>query len=156
VATRTDPQAPFALLDHWRRDGAQALTRDTADGGTATLEMPDGAEWRDDRHFALSGRRDGAVQVGGHNVFPERVRERLLEHAGIADAAVRMENSTGRLKAFIVPAGPGVFPGGAGGDASLDELDAWCGARMTDAERPRRFTTGVSLPRNAMGKLADW
>ncbi len=143
VAARTDPQAPFTLLPHWRRFGEHALARDASD----TLDMPDGAEWLDDRHFALSGRRDGAVQIGGRNVFPTRVRERLLEHAGVADAAVRLEPATGRLKAFIVPASE---------DVSIEDLDAWCGAHMASHERPRRFAYGGALPRNAMGKLADW
>lgn len=147
VAYRDDPSAPFALLDHWARSDAGLIR--TGAAGAITCPMADEAEWLDDRRFALRGRRDGAVQVGGHNVFPERVRLRLLDHEGVEDASVRVDAATGRLKAFIVPADAA--------DASLaDDLDAWCGAGLTSAERPRRFAIGGALPRNAMGKLSDW
>ena len=63
---------------------------------------------------------------------------------------MRLEAETGRLKAFVVPAA------GAAGDWLAEELDAWCGRELRDAERPRRFAIGAALPRNAMGKLADW
>ena len=95
------------------------------------------------------GRRDGAVQVGGHNVYPERIRRRLLEHLDVAEAAVRMDAATGRLKAFVVPRA-----------AALDrctakELDTWC-AVLRDVERPRPITIGAAVPLTSMGKLADW
>lgn len=149
VASRTDATAPFALLGHWRRDEAGDLVRQAADGGTITHAMMDAGAWLDDRRFALGGRRDGAVQVGGRNVFPARVRERLLEHAGVADAEVRLEPATGRLKAFIVPAA-------AADESLIAELDSWCGRQFSDAERPRRFSAGATLPRSAMGKPTDW
>ena len=68
----------------------------------------------------------------------------------VADAAVRLEPSTGRLKAFVVPV--------ATVDAVtlLPDLERWCGKRFTAAERPRRLAAGGALPRNAMGKLTDW
>lgn len=150
VAHRDAPSEPFALLDHWRRAGDGELVRRTADGNVTRHEMMDDARWLDERRFALDGRRDGAVQIGGHNVFPERIRQRLLAHAAVADAQVRLEPETGRLKAFIVPAG------GAAGDQLAEELDAWCGRELKTSERPRRFAVGAALPRNALGKLSDW
>lgn len=149
VAWREDAVAPFALLDHWRREAGGDLVRQSADGQAIAHAMMDAGAWIDDRRFALGGRRDGAVQVGGHNVFPARIRQRLLEHAGVADADVRLEPATGRLKAFIVPA--------AGGDEALiADLDHWCGRQFSDAERPRRFAVGAALPRGPMGKPTDW
>ena len=149
VAHRTAPSVPWTLLPHWRHAGGDVLERGAT--GDGRVELPDAARWFDDRHFALDGRRDGAVQIGGYNIFPERVRRRLLEHAGVADAAVRVDAETGRLKAFVVRAA------GADDDAAFaDALDAWCGGGLTDAERPRRFACGRALPRNEMGKLTDW
>ena len=150
IGHRSDPVAPFTLLDHWRCDGDGALSRALAAGGRISQAMMDEAAWSDDRHFVPAGRHDGAVQIGGHNVFPERVRQRLIDHAGVADAAVRFEPATGRLKAFVVPAVA------LAGEMLVDELDAWCAAGLKDAERPRRFSLGSALPRTAMGKPGDW
>ena len=121
-----------------------------AEASSFAISPPDNLRWLDERRFVVNGRRDGAVQVGGVNVFPARVRDALLAHAGVADAAVRLEADTGRLKAFVVPAG------GEDGDALLDDLDRWCGDRLSAPERPRRFALGGALPVNAMGKPADW
>ena len=57
----------------------------------------------------------------------------------------------GRLKAFIVPT-----------NLSFDaadlrrQLTTWCDARLTAPERPKAFSFGPELPRNALRKLADW
>ena len=136
VAWRDHEGAAFTLLDRWTREAASAL--------------PDRVRWLDERRFVLDGRRDGAVQIGGVNVFPARVRDALLQHAGVADAAVRLEAETGRLKAFVVPVAD------VEADRLLPELDRWCGTRLSSAERPRRLAAGGTLPRNAMGKLTDW
>ena len=148
IAAREHEGAAFALLPGWSADG-EALERTLASGERSVVTPPDHLHWLDDRRFAIRGRRDGAVQVGGVNVFPARVRDTLLAHAGVADAAVRLEADTGRLKAFVVPAR-------AGDDRLVDELERWCGDRLAAPERPRRFAVGGALPVNAMGKLADW
>jgi long-chain acyl-CoA synthetase len=89
--------------------------------------------------------------VGGHNVFPEQVRARLLSHPEIGDAAVRFDPVSSRLKAFIVPA-----EGTTETNTLVDRVDTWGGTQFKAAERPRQFTVGDAIPRNAMGKLADW
>ena len=150
IGYRSDPAGAFSLLDHWRREEDGALSRASAGGIRIAQATMDDTDWLDGRRFTLSGRRDGAVQIGGHNVFPERIRRRLLEHADVTDAAVRLDPETGRLKAFVVPAVEGAE------QALAERLDAWCGADLSDAERPRRIAVGAALPRNAMGKLADW
>lgn len=150
IGYRSDSAAPFTLLNHWDRDGEAALSRASAGGAATVHALMDEADWLDARRFVVRGRRDGAVQIGGRNVFPERVRDKLLEHVEVAEATVRLEPATGRLKAFVVPVVDGVDEGLA------DRLDAWCGEQLSDVERPRRFAVGAALPRNAMGKLADW
>jgi long-chain acyl-CoA synthetase len=149
IGWRDDPWAAYCLLAHWSRANDGSLI---ASGDTGTrAELMDLIDWHDDRHLTISGRRDGAVQIGGYNVFPERVRAQLLAHADVADAAVRLEPRTGRLKAFIVPEAAGVND-----NDLIDRLDAWCALQFSGVERPRRFAVGGSLPRNAMGKLTDW
>lgn len=150
VAWRSDSTAAFTLLGHWRHAGGDTITRLGADGAAMTHSLMDESAWLDDRRFALNGRRDGAVQIGGHNVFPERVRQRLLAHAGVGEAAVRLDGAAGRLKAFVVPAGD--HPDA---DGLVEALGDWC-ADLRDVERPRHIAIGAALPRNGLGKLADW
>ncbi|MGI4730661.1 MAG: 4-coumarate--CoA ligase [Janthinobacterium lividum] len=149
IGFRNAPSGPFVLLDRWRRLGDGIVEREGADG-IIRHQLMDRSTWVNARRFHLEGRRDGAVQVGGINVFPSHVREILLAHAGVADAAVRIEPASGRLKAFIIP------KSNVGADALIGQVDGWCGQRLRDVERPRRFTLGHELPRDPMGKLADW
>ena len=150
VAMREREDAAYRLLDGWTSSPDGSLDRLLSTGEHATLASPDHLRWLDDRHFVLEGRRDGAVQIGGVNVFPGRVRDVLLAHAGVAEAAVRLEREAGRLKAFVVPAGD------ADPEGLAAELDRWCGDRLTAVERPRRWAVGGALPVNGMGKGADW
>ncbi|MET0990744.1 MAG: hypothetical protein ABWX66_00005, partial [Lacisediminihabitans sp.] len=51
---------------------------------------PDHVERTGERSLRPIGRRDGAVQVAGYNVWPERVAQVLRETEGVAEAAVRL------------------------------------------------------------------
>jgi 4-coumarate--CoA ligase (photoactive yellow protein activation family) len=146
IGWRDEPGASFRLLPGWRlsADGMQLCAED---GRMATL--PDHVQVDADRGGVTPvGRLDDAVQVAGHNVHPARVAERLRGHPGVAAAAVRLDSTRARLKAYIVPE-PGCMP-------SADELRAWCMAALPDAAVPARFDFGAALPRNVMGKDADW
>lgn len=151
VAVRDHERAAFTLLDRWRTCPDGSIEQHNVDGSVSPIALPDQTRWLDGRRFVLAGRRDGAVQIGGRNVFPEHVRVALLAHAGVADAAVRLEQETGRLKAFVVPRDHSRDP-----DQLAGELDRWCGTQLSAPERPRRFAVGGALPMNAMGKLTDW
>ena len=105
------------------------------------------------RHFRPAGRRDGAVVVGGSNVFPERVRAVLCSHPDVADAAVRLmrPDEGERLKAYVVPRHS------RGDNERLRaELWSWLGARLAAPERPGAIELGPALPVGASGKSADW
>jgi acyl-coenzyme A synthetase/AMP-(fatty) acid ligase len=90
--------------------------------------------------------------VGGTNVFPAQIRQVLLGCPHVADATVRLMASAegSRLKAFIVPAGSADL------DALRAELWSWTETRLSAIARPKAYTFGERLPRNTMGKLADW
>lgn len=162
IGWRDEPGAPFRLLPFWRRcetdDGDALLQRCTADGHwAAAVQAPDHLDWRAADRFTPGARRDGVVQIGGVNVDPAVVRQRLLMHPQVGDAAVRPHRTGGdwRLKAFVVP---------RAGDATVprqhhilsEELMAWCREQMVSAERPVDIRVGRLLPRNEMGKLCDW
>lgn len=148
IALRDVPATSYALLPRWRMvpdgDDWHLLDRD----GTA-MPLPDHVVRLGDRALRPTGRRDGAVQVGGHNVWPERVARVLCEADGVAEAVVRL-HADGRLKAFIVPAAscdPVALP---------ERLHLFAADRLADHERPKMFRFGAALPRTAMGKMQDW
>lgn len=154
IGTRTAAGAPFHLMPFWSRDPDEAhrLLRADEDGAICAHGVQDRLEWMGDRQFRVCGRLDDAVQVGGTNVFPARVRQVLLDHPQVRDAAVRLmaPEEGSRLKAFVVPA-PGTDP-----TALRADLWRWSESRLTAPERPKAFQIGDELPRNTMGKLSDW
>jgi 4-coumarate--CoA ligase (photoactive yellow protein activation family) len=155
VGMRTDPEEPYALMSFWERtaDDAEILVRRAPDGRRMPYPLQDTLEWYDERHFRPAGRIDQAIQVAGVNVFPSRVRQVLMEHAAVLDAAVRRlyADDASRLKAFMV-----LRAGFTGDDALHAELEAWVATHLTAPERPKAFTFGATLPRDAAGKLTDW
>jgi 4-coumarate--CoA ligase (photoactive yellow protein activation family) len=150
---RASHRDPYRLLPYLERapgDG-NAVLRRGPDGATHTLHPQDGLAWSGLQRFTVGPRQDAAVQVGGINVFPERVRKVLLDHPQVEDAAVRlMRPDEGlRLKAFVV-ARPGA------GAAFVQELRTWIDARLAAPERPKAITLGDRVPRGALNKPADW
>jgi long-chain acyl-CoA synthetase len=153
-ASHRDAYRLMPYLERGPDAGAGAgdtVLRRGPDGETRTLHLQDGLAWCGADRFTVGPRRDAAVQVGGINVFPERVRQVLLAHPLVDDAAVRlMRPDEGvRLKTFVVP-----HPGAGAGFAQ--ELRAWIDARLAPMERPKAITLGPQLPRGALGKAADW
>jgi 4-coumarate--CoA ligase (photoactive yellow protein activation family) len=153
VGWREQAGAPYTLLQHWSRiEASGELVRMLPGGAEVRYPLQDKLEWDDERRFRPAGRIDGAVQVGGTNVFPSYVAEVLGMHPGVKEAAVRpMRPDEGRrLKAFVVPADV------AGLESLRSELLDWCAARLSTPERPAAISFGAHLPRQASGKPADW
>ncbi len=153
VGWRDRADQPYRCFDYWQRvlEDEAVLARMQPDGSRQLHRLQDRLRWQDDCHFLPVGRIDAAVQVGGVNVFPERVAATLRAHALVQDAAVRLmrPDEGARLKAFIVPV--------AGAPADLvAALDAHARAQLSSAERPAAYNVGAALPRQRNGKLADW
>jgi 4-coumarate--CoA ligase (photoactive yellow protein activation family) len=155
VGWRVRATDPYRLLSHWARiDGRQdALERRYADGRREMFACRDALVWEDARSFLPAGRIDDAVQVGGINVFPAKVRLALIQHPDVLDASVRLMRAEegNRLKAFIVPRNPD-----ADHVALHTRLDDWTRTHLATPERPKAFTFGTRLPTSAAGKHADW
>jgi long-chain acyl-CoA synthetase len=157
IAWRQNPADAFTLLDAWLvSQDKEAISRRRSDGSIGDpLPFGDVVVFESERKLRPTGRRDGAVQVGGINVFPERVKRILEEHGQVAEAAVRAfavagDSARQRLKAFIVPAGDGDC-------AALEELlRQHAAVHLSEVEKPAAYAFGSSLPRNALGKLTDW
>lgn len=147
IGWRTEPEAPYRLLGHWQPDGDDTLV--SIQGLRVTF--PDRVRWHDSAHLEPVGRRDGALQIGGMNVWPQRVRETIETHSEVAECAVRPFETSGgtRLKAFIVPRDMDAAP-------PQDSLRHWLRQQLSTPECPVRLDFGNQLPRNSMGKLSDW
>jgi len=153
IGWRDDPRSAYELLAFWRRGaGERGLIRTGLDGTERAVLAPDILEWEGSRRVRPAGRAEGAVQVGGINVFPERVAAVLRAHEAVDDAVVRLmrPDEGERLKAFVVPR--------AGCDRAglLAALWAHSEERLAPAERPKSIVLGEQLPAGALGKAADW
>lgn len=146
---RCDDEA-YTLLPYWTLQTSQenAILKGH-DGRERTLM--DRVELCSAGQFRLLGRCDGAVQVGGVNVFPNHVASVLESADGVKECAVRACSSTGRLAAFVVP------DGSVSGGADLERhLRQFCTQAFDAAQRPASFDFGHQLPRNDLGKLMSW
>ncbi|MGB9108561.1 MAG: AMP-binding protein, partial [Telluria sp.] len=107
---RASHREPYRLLPYLERgtdaegSASSEILRRGPNGATRALHVQDSLTWCGADRFLVGPRHDAAVQVGGINVFPERVRQVLLAHPLVADAAVRlMRPDEGvRLKTFVV------------------------------------------------------
>jgi len=143
IGFRKQIGAAFTLMSHWR------VQQDTLISACHSAAIPDNLQWLDQQSFTVGDRRDGAVQLGGTNVYPEEIAQLLCQHERIAAAAVRLHGH--QLKAFLVTNVP------QQSDADLiAEVSTWLAARLPALHIPKHFTVGIALPRNAMGKLSDW
>ncbi|HEY0823741.1 MAG TPA: AMP-binding protein [Ramlibacter sp.] len=155
IGARQSHEHAYELFPHWRFDEANPhwLLRTLPDGGEQAAVLPDALIPAGGRRFRVGARHDEAVQVGGINVFPARVREVLRRHPAVQDAAVRLmrpEEGT-RLKAFIVARGSQRRE-----QDLVAELQQWVERELTTPERPKAIRFGAALPLTPSGKLADW
>jgi long-chain acyl-CoA synthetase len=155
IGWREQGAQAFRLFAHWTRVDAERIARAAVGNplSSQVVELPDHVVWIDAHHLVPQGRRYRAVQVGGRNIYPERVRSALLAHELVADAQVRlMRPEEGeRLKAFIVPRDP---------ETDFEHLrrtlENWVEALLPTLERPRAYRFGMSLPQSERGKPDDW
>ncbi len=144
------------MLGHLQRaakgTSTEVLARTLPGGQEVSYDLLDHIAWHGTRTFTHSGRRDKAVQVGGVNVFPEYVREMLLQQEGVKNCYVRLMRPTegARLKAFIVP------EVGYEVQALRKALTAYGRAQLSEAQRPGAYSFGEDIPRGPLGKPSDW
>ncbi len=149
IGFRSSTDRGFTLLDHWEwieESGNLVLQKDGR-----TYAFPDHVRL-EGRTVVPMGRKDGAVQVGGVNVYPQKVQAFLSNLPGVQRVWVRphTENGSVRLKAWVIP------------DGSLEpkqleiSLRERCAQGLTSAERPVHFTIDENPPLSPFGKLLDW
>ncbi len=151
VGLRTYPATRYTLMPYWTWSPAGEESPSLSDSEGYSVTLQDHLDIAPDGTFLVKARIDGAVQVGGVNVYPKHLENLLRTLPGVAEASVRLGNGAGseRLKAFVVPQANYA-------QATLaEELERWA-AGFPAPERIRSFTFGVELPATAMGKPADW
>lgn len=99
-------------------------------------------------YLFIEGRADDTIIRGGENIAPAEIEDVLVEHPGVAEAAVIgvPDDEWGqRIAAVVVLA--------EGADAGADELRDWVRARLRSSKTPDVVTFRAELPRTDTGKL---
>ncbi len=127
------------MTGYWNNPGA---TADTVRGGW--LYTGDMGSFDRRGYLTLRDRSKDVVISGGSNIYPREVEEVLLEHPGVAEAAVvgTPDPEWGEIVvAFIV------------GAARADDLDAHLLDRIARFKRPKRYVYLDEMPKNSYGKV---
>ncbi len=173
IGRRYHPEQPYVLFQHWELEtspGSNASAEDAVAAGRRikrrlpdgkfgpVMDMPDLVEWCGERSFVPIRRTDQAVQVGGENVYPQRVADCIKAHPRVADCVVRlMRPEEGqRLKAFVVLKNDSLDNHSPIRQEMARQLAKHCRATLRAAECPRSFRFGPSVPKSSIGKDADW
>ena len=144
VIGEVEIRGPNLFLGYLNR--ADATAEAMRDGWFRTGDMATRAE---DGYVRLVGRRStDLIKTAGYRVGAGEVEGALLEHPGVAEAAVTGEPDDDlgeRIVAWVVPA-PGAEP-------TAEELAAHVAGLLTAHKRPRDVRFLEALPRNDMGKV---
>jgi acyl-CoA synthetase (AMP-forming)/AMP-acid ligase II len=137
--------SPGSMAGIW---GDEAATRErvTDDGYLRTRDIG----WIDDDGFLfLADRKEDIIISGGFNVWPAEVENALCAHPAVLEAAVVgvPDEKWGETVLAVVVLRPG-------GDATSDELIAWCRTKVGPVKKPTRVEfSDEPLPKNGVGKL---
>ncbi len=151
---RLAPGEPLTLVPSWERTGEEGFIRRFSDSTVSeAFYFQDHLDWVDEKRFFTTGRIDNAVQVAGTNVYPGKVAEVLKQCELVEDCCVRLmrPDEGERLKAFVVLK-QRAEPTAEVKKILLDHL----AKHLNHLEQPKSLSFGLKLPRNEMGKLADW
>jgi amino acid adenylation domain-containing protein len=128
---------------------AKAFVDDRYSGvpGAKLYRTGDVGRLRSDGVFEFAGRMDDQIKIRGIRVELGDIEAALLDHPGIASAAVVANDTPAgkRLIAYVVPRGSAPVPGA--------ELRAFVRDRIPPALLPNRFETIAALPLTPNGKL---
>jgi acyl-CoA synthetase (AMP-forming)/AMP-acid ligase II len=140
-------RSPAMMRGYWR-DPARTAEVIDPDGWLHTGDLGFvGA----DGNLRLVGRLKEMYIRGGYNIYPAEVEATLAEHPGIARVAVvgAPDPVLGEVGVAFVVAAPGVDSE----TLRLDELRAWCQARLADYKSPDRVIVVDDLPVTSMLKV---
>jgi 4-coumarate--CoA ligase (photoactive yellow protein activation family) len=136
IGWRDSPGESFRLFDSLSRSG-DGLVRKQPSGDSATFLPMDIFAWESDRTFRLAGRRDGAVQIGAVNVFPDHIASVIQRHPEVTHCEIvsgKHQSGFDRLIAHIV-----LTNGAAPTETIARGIDSWCRLHLLPHERPRIY-----------------
>ena len=113
------------------------------------MSTGDVGHFDEDGRLFIDGRDDEMIVSGGENVFPREVEDCIHNMSGVAEAAVvgvEDDEFGQRLRAFVVPTGPGEGP-------TADEVRSYVRSNLARYKVPRDVVFLDELPRNATGKV---
>jgi malonyl-CoA/methylmalonyl-CoA synthetase len=138
-------RGPHVFKGYWQQPEATAEAL-SLEGWFKTGDLG----WRSpDGYLTINGRARELIISGGYNVYPREVEEVLLQHPGVAEAAVfglPHPDLGEQVVAAVVP-----VPGAA--DLSAPGLADFCRTQLASFKKPRQVFVVESLPRNALGKI---
>jgi acetyl-CoA synthetase len=111
----------------------------------------DGAKLDDDGYFWLLGRVDDVMNVSGHRISTYEVESALVDHPGVAEAAVvgRKDPKEGEtIVAFVTPRA-----GYEGNEILLKELREHVAKVIGKIARPQAIVFTDDLPKTRSGKI---
>ena len=151
IAWRDHPDKPYTLAPGRSRSACGGVELLLPSGAMVPLTLQDELHWTGVNEFKLLRRTDCCVQVGGHNVLTDWVREQLLAHFAVQDASVRLDTAASlpRLKAFVVLKAPA-------DQSQQAKLQDWALDNLPWYAALSSICYGTELPRNAMGKPSAW
>jgi long-chain acyl-CoA synthetase len=103
----------------------------------------------EDGYVWITDRFSDMVVTGGVNVYPAEMEQVLVDHPAVADVAgvgLPHPDLGEQLVALVVATDPASPP-------TVEELQAWCEARLSRFKCPRQIRLVDDLGRNALGKL---
>ena len=119
--------------------------------GEDTYFPGDGAKLDDDGYYWLLGRVDDVMNVAGHRISTYEVESALVDHQGVAEAAVvgRKDPREGEsIVAFVTPKG-----GVEGDEPFMRELREHVAKVIGKIARPQSIVFTDDLPKTRSGKI---
>ncbi len=134
---------PGLMLRYWSQDGEfeKSFRGEWFCGG-------DLGEFDEDGYFWFKGRNDDLMNAQGYRVSPLEVEQALMQHKGVAEAAVgeiRVREDLSIVVGFIVRE--------ENQAVSSDALNVFLTQHLADYKCPKQFLMVARLPRSANGKL---
>jgi len=148
---------PSMLRTIWGDDDRYVQTYFSKWPGRPDLYFPgDGAKRDANGNFWLLGRVDDVMNVAGHRIGTMEVESALVDHKGVAEAAVvgvSDEMKGTAIAAFVILKEKGKTAEAAHGSALQQELKDHCAKKIGAIARPDKIFFTADLPKTRSGKI---